>query len=151
MDKNYLKHSAVYYGKEFSDELYHWKYIDKYKNKFGKWVYVYKKKIKDALGYDERDRMNDARKKVQDYGKQFGLTDIDNWTTSSKELTDIRNQAVVDYARKQIDDADVEKVLKLTEKAEKAFSEYGRATMDYNETFLGRIEKGKKWLDNLFN
>ena len=150
LNRDELMHTAVYHGSEFSDELYHWKYIDKYKNKFGKWIYVYKKKIKDALGYDERDRMNEARKKVQEYGKQLGLTDISNWSTSSKELSDIRNKAVVDYKRKQIDDKEVEKTLKMVKDAEKAFSDYGNAIWDYNYTALGYVERGKDWLNNLF-
>lgn len=150
LNRDELMHTAIYHGDEFSDELYHWKYIDKYKNKLGKWVYVYKKKIKDALGYDERDRMNEARKKVQEYGKQLGLTDIDNWSTSSKELSDIRNKAVVDYKRKQIDDKEVEKTLKMVKDAEKAFSNYGNTIWDYNYTALGYIERGKDWLNNLF-
>lgn len=150
LNRDELMHTAVYHGNEFSDELYHWKYIDKYKNKLGKWVYVYKKKIKDALGYDERDRMNEARKKVQEYGKQLGLTDIDNWSTSSKELSDIRNKAVVDYKRKQIDDKEVEKTLKMVKDAEKAFSDYGNTIWDYNYTALGYIEREKDWLNNLF-
>lgn len=38
-----LIHSDEYLNEEFDDELYHYKYIDKYKSKSGKWVYVYNK------------------------------------------------------------------------------------------------------------
>ena len=41
MDKNELYHSERYLGQEFSDELYHWKYLSR-KRKNGRWVYTYK-------------------------------------------------------------------------------------------------------------
>lgn len=48
-----LHHSDEFLGDDFSDELYHWKYIKK-KRVNGKWRYYYD--IKDALGYDEREK-----------------------------------------------------------------------------------------------
>ena len=43
--KDTLYHSDAYLGEEFTDELYHWKYIDKIKTTKG-WRYIYK--LKDA-------------------------------------------------------------------------------------------------------
>lgn len=43
MRRDELFHSSVYYGKDVSDGIRHYKYIDKYKSKSGKWVYIYKK------------------------------------------------------------------------------------------------------------
>lgn len=41
-----LFHSDEFLGEEFDDELTHWKYIDRYKSKAGKWIYVYENKAK---------------------------------------------------------------------------------------------------------
>lgn len=45
MLENKLFHSSVYCGKDMSNGILHYKYIDKYKSKTGKWVYVYSKKV----------------------------------------------------------------------------------------------------------
>lgn len=48
---NELKHSLAYLGEEYDDGLKHWRYKSKYKNRKGKWVYVYdtKSKVKNAV------------------------------------------------------------------------------------------------------
>lgn len=51
--KNELFHSSIYYGKDVSDGLSHYKYIDKYKSKSGKWVYVYNK-IKKGIDTNKK-------------------------------------------------------------------------------------------------
>ena len=58
-----LYHSEIYLGQEFSDELYHWKYLSR-KRKNGRWVYTYKNqdyaKAKNNLDKAERDYIYDA-------------------------------------------------------------------------------------------
>ena len=44
MNRDELMHTAVYHGDEFSDELYHWKYIKRYEGRDGKYRYVYANK-----------------------------------------------------------------------------------------------------------
>lgn len=49
-----LFHSDDYLGMDLTRDLKHWKYIDKYKSKTGKWVYVYKKTgLKDVKGEND--------------------------------------------------------------------------------------------------
>lgn len=57
-----LFHSDLFLGSEFSDELYHWKYVKK-KKVNGKWRYYYdaeslKKDVNDTLGITAKERMN---------------------------------------------------------------------------------------------
>lgn len=65
-----LYHSDSFLGIEFSDELYHWKYIKK-KKVNGKWRYYYdKEQLKDDLGFDERKRYKDAKRERKYYWEQ---------------------------------------------------------------------------------
>lgn len=61
--KKELYHSEKYLGQEFSDELYHWKYLSR-KRKNGRWVYTYKNqdyaKAKSKLDKAERDYIYDT-------------------------------------------------------------------------------------------
>lgn len=54
--------SKYYLGVDRSSQLKHWKYIKKKRGKNGKWIYYYdKEKLKDDLGFDEREARDKAR------------------------------------------------------------------------------------------
>ena len=91
-------HSDTFLGDEFSDELYHWKYIKRVKGKNGKWIYYYdrsankltalEKDVREAekaLDYDfdafyknryEED-MNRAKREIRTNPK--GVENVDRW------------------------------------------------------------------------
>ena len=110
------------------DELMHWKYLKKVRGKNGKWVYYYDKKglkrdVKDALGYDERQRVGQAE---YDY-KRINNNLIDYARNKSKNVSD-------DYYRKKIQDI-------LLKHRKDAADKYTKAQEDYLKTPLGKLDR----------
>lgn len=115
-------------------ELYHadrkdHKYIDKVKTKTGKWRYIYKNatnKVKDALGYDEKDRKESyadlskaAKENAYDYYKSAFYKETAK--DYDPKLQESKNRKAEEYD-------------KLAKKADK----------DYYKTPLGKMEKAKE-------
>lgn len=81
-----LFHSDTFLGEEFSDELYHWKYIKREKRPNGKWRYYYDKK---QLKQDAKDFWNkdvtgkDYLREARDEDRRAKL--YEQWYNTSKE------------------------------------------------------------------
>lgn len=108
---NELFHSETYLGADYSDGLKHYKYIKRYRNARGKWVYVYADKnthsrimtnqVRASLYRQENKRERDSlavSKHVQNYAKSINARkDIqDNW----KNSTDSIQSRISENARK---------------------------------------------------
>ena len=125
------------------DELMHWKYIKREK-KNGKWRYYYD--VKDALGYDERDRMNKAHSEYtladqNAWGFQKYVSEEQAKATRYNPKTDRLEYKSEGY-RDYIYDLHKEKEAKF-----KAATEAGKKASDaavaYYKTPLGKIDKLK--------
>lgn len=115
-----LFYSDSFLGEEFSDELYHFKYVKK-KKVNGKWRYYYD--IKDALGYDERAAAGAA---VYDYETK---------TRNANAYNEIRH----DPTRvKWYDQTKSDQKYKEAKAAGKVASD---ALTKYYKTPLGKIDK----------
>lgn len=132
------------------DELLHFKYIKKVR-KNGKWRYYYD--VKDAMGYDERERYLEADKKADEWKRK-----------------DSRNSKLVSEAQKNVDAIPRDKHgliwpwnyngeferQNAAYKAKKASSDLLKYYSDqsekllkeYKRTPLYKIEKAKKAIDN---
>ena len=80
LNRDELMHTAIYHGNEFSDELYHWKYIDKYKNKLGKWIYVYNRNKKPTV-----DKPNESKRSNAEIGFDMETTNKEFDQTKEKK------------------------------------------------------------------
>lgn len=118
-----------------NDELMHWKYIKKVRRSNGKWRYYYD--IKDALGYDERERAANA---VRDYEREKRNLDgyralqtnpgQVKWYDSSKES--IMNKRTVEKGRL----------------ASEALKEYQNTPIGELENFKDTVDKGRTLVSN---
>lgn len=133
---NELFHSSTYQGDEVSDDLYHYKYIDKYKSKSGKWIYVYKKikkNVEDALGFKAKERMNNAYNRSEMYdGRSY------------------------DYEREAANAKDTKTAKKYTELANRSkeaaerYSDISIRNYDiYDRSLAGAIDRGREAVNNL--
>lgn len=81
----------IYYGKDNGYNLQHWKYIDKYRGRGGKWIYVYKN---SELFRKNKNDSNTHIKTVSETRK-----DVVNGKANMKELLSSRKRE--DAARKK--------------------------------------------------
>jgi hypothetical protein len=118
-----LRHSEVYKGVEFTEDLTHWKYIKKYKNSKGKTVYVYANKETHSNIQDTRAKAkstyadalyeNRKQKRYDDSsyttGKSYGQDDMHSqWAKTYTKLGDVYTE---DY-NKLLSDNKPSKVIK---------------------------------------
>ena len=130
------------------DELYHWKYIDKYK-KNGKWIYIYD---------DGEGNVATGKRKGL-----FGKLSLDKKIQSSQEVARKENKFAKEEARSKSDAAKVKAgnsfisklhytartVDKAADKASKAVSNWGKETVkSISKKSEKAITKAKNWLDN---
>ena len=135
--------SNNYYGVHKSDyqsSLAHFKYIKRVK-KNGKWVYYYDKKslkedVKDALGYDEREIMDAARKINTKAQLDFNKAEKDLDEHNNGRLQIFNSAGPIDkysqyYIRKLKTAAAAEKYLKTKQE-------------EFNRTPLGVVTKASE-------
>ena len=148
MNRDELMHTAIYHGDEFSDELYHWKYIDKYKNKLGKWIYVYKKKaeekIKNVTGIGMK---NDIYKAQAEVYKAEEKAKIDN-NNIPVFLRDVELPPGVRNYPKEIADRSNRILQQKQNKLNKLQEQYNRTIAGIAES---TINKGKAFIKKLFD
>ena len=80
------------------DELYHWKYIDKFKNAAGEWQYVYKKAenaVKSAIGINQKNAMNKSAANLTTARRAATIANLSKKATINKS-----EKAKVDAAAK---------------------------------------------------
>ena len=141
-----------------SDELYHWKYVKRVRVN-GKWRYYYD--LKDALGYDERQAMNDANNQYR-VAKGRENTALDNYHGYTKYLgdkyyrsphIDSRTGALKPAAQQGYDEeskklkplyAEYQQKQKEAAAAGRKFTE---AREKYTKTPLYKVEKAKSTID----
>lgn len=132
-------------------ELMHWKYIKKTKRPNGKWRYYYD--VKDALGYDERERMNAATKemlKAEGDARNFqDFVSYQEYMHPGDEHMSYINDLHKDAKAKN------DKVKELEKKASAAVAEYSKtplAKIDKAKTSFQRAkQKVSGWLNKLAN
>lgn len=136
--------SRVIIKKKNDNELYHWKYTRKERVN-GKWRYYYDD-IKDELGFDERERLMDAKRSLRRSREAMNEFNEESLKPYRKELlkTDPTWLANRKFWRKTLkrnitqDKARVDAYLKA-----------------YNRTPLGKLEntinKGKDTVKRIFN
>lgn len=137
IDDESLFHSDTFLGDEFSDEMYHWKYIKK-KKVNGKWRYYYD--IKDALGYDERQQAGQA---VYDYNRAIenaeGYRKIQNDPGRTKHYS----QAKMDQKDKAVKESGI--------KANRAVQKYYKTPLGKIDRLDDKIDSGRKAVAKLLN
>ena len=160
--KQELIHSDVYLGEEHDDGLMHWKYIKREKVN-GKWRYYYtdtgvkdiQKKFfeadDDLISTQERARAYD--KFIQTYQSQLDKKNggDTNKTDADKNLQQWKKE------QKAIHDTIPEKYQKAkhlrkqyTNALDKYKNSFGHDVADFLNKSSDNIEKGKKWIKNLF-
>ena len=147
MNRDELMHTAVYHGNEFSDELYHWKYIDKYKNKLGKWIYVYKKKaeekIKNVTGIGMKNDIYKAQAEVYKAEEKAKINNNVPAVLFDVELpTGTRNYS------KEISDRYNRLLQQKQNRLNKLQEQYNRTIIGIAES---TINKGKAFIKKLFD
>jgi hypothetical protein len=138
-----------------SAQLRHWKYIKKKRGKNGKWIYYYdKEKLKDDLGFDEREAAEKAR---NDYSLSLVKAHIAKENarkgydeTTHKNYTEGKTQ----QERVDIVDRASDNYKKASDNAIKSAYKYAAAHKAYMNTPLGKLEnfinKGAKFLEKIF-
>lgn len=177
--------NASYTGamRSTSRDIKHWKYIKREKVN-GKWRYYYdteqlKNDIKDKLGYDEKERMQEAERDMNRNieARDAALKDYNTNRTEAKSITDNYQKKAedsaslskaVEYAKtasteveptKNKASASVAYYHQMSEAAKSSGQKYISAKADYAKTTLARAEKvketvqsGLNWLkNNIFN
>lgn len=121
-----LVHSDQFLGTEFSDELYHWKYIKREK-KNGKWVYTYDKEsltsdIKKVTGYAAKEDMYEAEKALNLKSDRL------RWLDDRQERNTVKlTEAKTEYERLE------EERKKMSPKVTEASYDVGIATKAYEQ------------------
>ena len=124
------------YNYNYPDELYHFKYIKRYKNKKGKWVYVYNKPKKKTGGFNNGKYNNQQWTSYNDgYGNE--ITTIKGTNHNNKYVG-------ISFGKVKNDKEYIEKVRKI-----------GKLTLSYDNdngrhNFTVSVDKGKKIVDKLF-
>lgn len=148
IDESELFHSDTFLGDEFSDEMYHWKYIKRVK-KNGKWRYYYNKgQLKKDLGVDAKSELQTAKNELE--FRQGVQKHIENKMENPTAL-DVHNYggSKLDYmnymAKQQMDHK---------YKVAAAEREVRGALQKYERTPLGKLEKaankGRQFIKNIF-
>ena len=126
-----LMHSDEYLNEEFDDELYHYKYVDKYKSKSGKWVYIYRKLRNAITGKDYKSRITNAKRHYQDsVDRVWGDKALPNSAyTRSNQVADFHRS--VDALDKAWDDYETKSVAGFLQAAERdGLIEAGQRVID---------------------
>lgn len=145
MAKYIIKDGKLYNA----DELYHakWKYIKREWIK-GKWRYWYdnsklKKNLtkatdraKDKLGYDEKQKIIDAKKNADAAKKQLSVIKYN--TAESKDA----QKVMVKNATKNVD--------KATAAVNKAIKEYSKTPLGIIDNIKDKVDKGKNAIKQMF-
>lgn len=134
------------------DELYHWKYIKRYK-KNGKWRYVYdKKKLKEDLGYGARDNYK-ALKQESDLARLKTTAARVNVMSAVSRLKPTKNPGASRQAKYYREAMNEYK--KLSDQYERAEYRTELALQTYYKTPMGRIQQvkdiGKKIADKILS
>ena len=147
---------------KYSDELYHWKYVHKEKVN-GKWRYYYeidkhkediKDGVKDALGFDEKARLEVTKKGHDEYAQK--KLDAEK---KFNEAHDASKTGPSDYNTLQIDKHRMRDSFNEYKRANDIYQQrkksYDEAARDYAKTPLSKLEnaakKGKELFRKLFN
>lgn len=161
-----LFHSDTFLGEEFSDELYHWKYVKREKLPSGKYRYYYDKdKLKDDIGYDEKARykqsklVRDSYKKQEDesYDRFKQVMDIIDRDFSGKSSSSLKNnssyQTATELARQRYSETKQNQRLRkqADERVEKALAEYKKTPMYKIDRVNKKIEQGKNKVRDLLH
>lgn len=94
-----------------SDELYHWKYIDKVKTKDGKWRYIYDT---DKLKGDMSNATNVISDKLSEYSPEYSRKmDKAVYDTNEKALQ-LEKQMKIAKIQKNTGDSDFMREMKIT-------------------------------------
>lgn len=155
------------------NSLKHWKYVKK-KKVNGKWRYYYD--IKDAMGYDERERYNQAISNVTNAEREKNQA-RDNYNSVQKHYTDkyyrgeyvdLNTGALKEHVQPHYEEEVAKHVTPMYKKYEakeaqytKAGQEFCKAKEEYMKTPLGKIDnlsytvkKGveavSKWFKKIF-
>ena len=162
---NRLYHSDTYLGQEYSNELYHWKYIKREK-KNGRWVYYYKDDQYEKLKSDHTKAVNklNAYDKSKSYNVVAGVNAkgstysmrksiVDNKKNSDKTRQKLaRNVASTNLEKDHYEqfkkDTVGKDILRLTAKALDSVS---KNKHKIKKNIKKSINKGKKAISKLFN
>lgn len=150
-----LFHSDTFLGDEFSDEMYHWKYIKK-KKVNGKWRYYYD--IDDALGYDEQTEMIRNRElykhAINDRNTRRIANEAYYEMLNKKVKKDPKTGKPIYTKEQQYRLKDKQAAMEYMNKyAYERGKKYLQSKKAYDKTVLGvidnaksKLNKGKKWL-----
>lgn len=149
---NELYHSDTYLGEDFSDGVYHWKYLDKIKLPKGKWRYIYerakgipkaasksidnaRKSIDKALGSNEKKRYKDASAKYKSAKKaKESAKDYNNKISSNTSIPSSVKKIVSDNYKKKVKEFDNSK------------TELSKKKDSYSKTAYGKLDKAKNFV-----
>lgn len=137
-----------YTGVDRSPQLRHWKYIKKKRGKNGKWIYYYdKEKLKDDLGFDERD----ARDKAELENRAVGAAlRVQEQTVKENKERYASNGIVNKQGAKVLRDSWAAKEA-LSEKYIETGKKYIQAHKAYMETPLGKLEYATEKVSKFFS
>lgn len=145
IEKDELYHSDLYLGSEYDEGLKHWKYIDRYRNTKGKWVYVYaNKKTHGAI-----QKAGGSVKGIDDVGRQQYGSNTGRVLTKKQDdkLNAYWNQYEDMLQRNKIGKG-LEKATKfikgtLKEAAHAKVTDFIRGTLNEANYVLGRVFKNR--------
>lgn len=142
-----------YLSVDRSKQLKHWKYIKKVRRN-GRWVYYYDaEKLKDDLGFDEREARDEAQRKyetsrLKSYVAEQNLKKgyAEGKSVTGYGLSMDEKSAIVKRA---------DEIYKATNKETVNLAkEYAAASRKYANTPLGKLEsfinKGARFLEKIF-
>lgn len=119
------------------NDLQHWKYVKK-KKVNGKWRYYYD--VKDALGYDERQK---AAQAVYDYNRTTAAARAYNKIQSDPTRVKFYNQTKSDQLYKEADAAG--------KKASAALKKYYKTPIGKIDRLDDKIDSGRKAVSKVLN
>lgn len=154
---NELFHSSSFLGEEFSDELYHWKYIRKEKVR-GKWKYYYKKSPAEKFEWGYK-----LGNKKDSFGNPINKSNIDpNVYAKLANSYHDYGEALVDPFYRGRETHEIKKEIerayeRMTDNATQYYM--AKSVMGKLGQFTGRtvakvereIAQGKEYLDKIFN
>lgn len=137
-----MRYAINYTGVDNSDQLEHWKYVDRYR-KNGRWVYVYPE---DSRGNHLTNRSASLNKTVAkargEASKYNSGTYFDKDNPGNFEAE--KQQANTRYKRLR---ADAERAYEAVKENREKLEEKKK----WDKTLAGRIERGRDWLENKLN
>lgn len=136
---NELYHSDVYFGKDFSDGIKHFKYIKREKVN-GRWRYYYKNDKLDQLGREKNDAMDMLREENKLRG--YGNNTYSNSNDKSKSYNHISNNGFAKsmaYAKEEYKDR----------KRKDRYNKYIKALNVTSDAVYKGKQKVSKAIDNI--